>query len=125
MCSRAVKTSNSRSGGPGFKPRPSRCFLRQGTLLHFVSLHLGVQVGTGDTLQGSNPAMDWHPVQGGVAILLGMPYTKETGISAGRSSLWLVCAFTLPYHEQRRWFFIKNSWKKLFFIDKMIVPAMV
>ena len=82
-------------------------------------------MGTGDTLQGSNPAMDWHPVQGGVAILLGMPYTKETGISAGRSSLWLVCAFTLPYHEQRRWFFIKNSWEKLFFIDKMIGPAMV
>ena len=30
------------SGGPGFKPRPSRCFLRQGTLLHFVSLYPGV-----------------------------------------------------------------------------------
>ena len=34
--------SNSRSGGPGCRPRPSRCFLRQGTLLHFVSLHQGV-----------------------------------------------------------------------------------
>ena len=29
--SRAVNTSNSGSGGPGFKPRPSRRFLRQGT----------------------------------------------------------------------------------------------
>ena len=30
---------NSGSGGQRFKPRPSRCCLRQGTLLHFVSLH--------------------------------------------------------------------------------------
>ena len=44
MCGRrAVNTSNSRgSGGLGFKPRLSRCFLRQGTLLNFVSLHPGV-----------------------------------------------------------------------------------
>ena len=31
----AVNTSNSGSGGPGFRPRQSRCFFRQGTLLHF------------------------------------------------------------------------------------------
>ena len=31
-------TSNSGPKGPGFKPRQSRCFLRQGTLLHFASL---------------------------------------------------------------------------------------
>ena len=37
---------------PGFKPRPSRCFLRQGTLLHFVSLQPGVQMGTSDILLG-------------------------------------------------------------------------
>ena len=43
MCGRAVtNTSNSGSGGPGFKPRSSRCFLGQGTLLSFVSLHPGV-----------------------------------------------------------------------------------
>jgi len=42
VCGLAVNTSNSGSGGPGFKPRPSRCFLGQETLLHFVSLHLGV-----------------------------------------------------------------------------------
>ena len=39
---RAVDISNCGSGGPGFKPRPPRCFLRQGTLLQFVSLHPGV-----------------------------------------------------------------------------------
>ena len=42
VCSQVVNTSNSGSGGSGFKPRPSRCFLRQGTLLHFVSVHPGV-----------------------------------------------------------------------------------
>ena len=43
MCGQAVNTSNSGSVGPGFKPHPSCCFLRQGTLLHFVSdLHPGV-----------------------------------------------------------------------------------
>ena len=30
----------------------------------------------------------------GVAILLGMLYVKETGISSGRLGLWLACAFT-------------------------------
>ena len=37
-----VNTSNSVSGGPKFKSHPLRCFLRQGTLLHFVSLQPGV-----------------------------------------------------------------------------------
>ena len=42
VCGRVVNTSNCGSGGQEFKPRLSRCFLRQGTLLHFVSLHPGV-----------------------------------------------------------------------------------
>ena len=62
MCGGAVKTSNSGSGGPGFKPRPSLCLLRQGTLLDFVSLHPGVKMGTSDILVGGggagNPARD-------------------------------------------------------------------
>ena len=33
VSSQVVNTSNSGSGGPGFKPRQSHCFLRQGTLL--------------------------------------------------------------------------------------------
>ena len=40
------------AGGRALKPRPSRCFLIQGTLLHFVSLHPGVKMGNGDILQG-------------------------------------------------------------------------
>ena len=42
ICGWVVNTSNSTSAGPGFKPRPLHCFLRQRTLLHFVSLHPGV-----------------------------------------------------------------------------------
>ena len=58
ICGRVVNTSNSRSGGLGFKPCPFHCILRQGTLLHFVSLHPGVSMGTSDILLGGNPAMD-------------------------------------------------------------------
>ena len=36
-------------------------------------------MGTGDILLGRNPVMDYHPVQGGVAILLGMLHAKEVG----------------------------------------------
>ena len=42
VCGRAVNTSDSGSGDLEFKPRPSCCFLRQGTLLHFASIHPGV-----------------------------------------------------------------------------------
>ena len=52
-------------------------------------------MGIGDILLGGNPAMDYHPVQGGVGILLGMLHVKETGISSGRLGLWLVCALTI------------------------------
>ena len=52
---------------------------------------------TGDILLRGNPAMDQHPIQGGVAILLGMLHAKETGITSGRLGLWLVCVFTFSY----------------------------
>ena len=35
-------------------------------------------MGTGDIAVRGNPAMDWHPVQGGVVIFLGMLHAKET-----------------------------------------------
>ena len=50
-------------------------------------------MGTGDIPLGGNPAMDKHPVQGEVAILLSMLHAKETGMSAGGWGLWLMCAF--------------------------------
>ena len=83
VCGRVVNTSNSGSGGPGFKPLPSRCFLRQGTLLHFVFFTQFYKIGTGDIPLEGNPLMDQHPVQGGVAIPLGMHHADETGISSG------------------------------------------
>ena len=52
-------------------------------------------IGTGDIALRGNPAMDWHPVQGGVAIFLGMLHDKETGISSGHFGLWLVCTFAI------------------------------
>ena len=36
-------------------------------------------MGTGDVLLGGSPAMDQHPVQGGVAILLRLLHAAETG----------------------------------------------
>ena len=51
-------------------------------------------MGTIDILLGGNPVMDWHPVQGGVVILLGLLRAKEIGLSPGRLGLWLVCACT-------------------------------
>ena len=34
---------------------------------------------TGDMVLRGNPTMDYHPVQGGVAILLGLLHATETG----------------------------------------------
>ena len=35
-------------------------------------------MGTGEFNGGGNPAMDWHPIQGGVEILL-VAHATETG----------------------------------------------
>ena len=91
MRGRVVNTSNSGSGGPGFKPRPSRGTFRQGTLLHLVSLHEYRRQTAGGT-----SAMD----QEGKAILLGMLHAllqEYFGISSVRLGLWLVCAFTITF----------------------------
>ena len=44
-------------------------------------------MGTGDILLGGIPTMDKHPIQGGVAILLGMLHPKEIGTSSHRFGL--------------------------------------
>ena len=54
-------------------------------------------MGTGDILLRGNPAMDQHPIQGGVAILLGMLHAKETGISSGR--LWPAKCKKIPKYQ--------------------------
>ena len=44
-------------------------FLGKTLYSHSASLHPGVQMGN-RKYAGSNPVMDYHPIQGGVAILL-------------------------------------------------------
>ena len=55
-------------------------------------------MGIGDILLGGNPAMDWCPVQEGVAILLGMLHAHETGISSGCLGFCSCAPLLFPYH---------------------------
>ena len=66
-----VSALDSRSGGLGSSPGWGHCVVFLGKTLysHSASLHPGVQMGT-SKCAGGNPAMDLHPIQGGVAILL-------------------------------------------------------
>ena len=66
-----VSALNSGSGGLGLSPGQGHCVVFLGKTLysHSASLHPGVQMGTRKYSEG-NPAMDLHPIQGGVAILL-------------------------------------------------------
>ena len=89
MCGQAVNTSNSGSGGP--EPL-ARCVVSLGkelfsTLSLFTQLYkwLAVTYCWRVTL-----LMDYHPVQGGVAILLGLHHTMETSISSSRVGIWFV-----------------------------------
>ena len=52
-------------------PSRGHCVVFLGKTLysHSASLHPGVQMGT-SKFAGGNPAIDQHPIQGGVAILL-------------------------------------------------------
>ena len=60
-----------RWGGLGSSPGRGHCVVFLGKTLysHIASLHPGVQMGI-SKYAGGNPAMDLHPIQGGVAILL-------------------------------------------------------
>ena len=66
-----VSAHDSRLGGLGSSPGRGHCVVFLGKTLysHNASLHPGVQMGTSKCTRG-NPAMDWHPIQWGVAILL-------------------------------------------------------
>ena len=59
------------SSGLGLSPGHGHCVVFLGKTLYSqsASLHPGVQMGTSKCARG-NPAMDWHPIQGGVAALL-------------------------------------------------------
>ena len=86
------------SGGPGFKPRPPRCFLDNklySTLSLFTQVYKWVPAtycwGGGRVTLRCTKILSG----GGVAILLVMLHAKETGISSGRLGLWLahVCLY--------------------------------
>ena len=56
----------SGASGPGSSPGRGHCVVFLGKILnsHGASLH------PANLMLGGNPAMDWHPIQGGVEILL-------------------------------------------------------
>ena len=66
-----VSALDSGSSGLSSSPGRGHCVVFLGKTLysHSASLHPGVQKGT-RKCAGGNPAMDYHPIQGGVAILL-------------------------------------------------------
>ena len=66
-----VSVLNSGLSGPGSSPGQGHCVVFLGKTLysHSASLHPGLQMST-NKYDGGNPAMDQHPIQGGVAILL-------------------------------------------------------
>ena len=86
VCGRPVNTSNFRSRGPGFKPRPLCCFLWWGTLLHFVSLQSGVQLYKwvqASCCWGVTLPQTTIPSSGGQQYsLIGMLHVKEREISS-------------------------------------------
>jgi len=65
-----VSELDSGSSGLGSSPSQGHCVVFLGKTLnsHSASLHPGVQMGTGKFNAGGNPAMDWHPIRGGVAM---------------------------------------------------------
>ena len=61
-----VSALDSRSSGPG-SGSGTRNIVLCSWARHFT---LTVTLSTGESNAGGNPAMDWHPIQGGVEIPL-------------------------------------------------------
>ena len=62
---------------------------------HSASLHPGVYMGIGEVNAGGNPAMDWHPIPGGVEILLVASCYRDKRRPDGPSRL--IADFTLEW----------------------------
>ena len=76
-----------------FTPRTLDLEVHGSSLVHHVfSLDKELYPTSPRCINGCNGLK--HPIQRGVAILLGMLHATETGISFGHLGLWLVCAFT-------------------------------
>ena len=68
---------DSGSSGPGSGPCRGHCVVFLGKTLysHGASLHPGVYLRNA----GSNPATDWHPIQGGVKNTPSRLMLRKTG----------------------------------------------
>ena len=97
MCGRALNTSKSGTGGPRFKP-PRRVVSSDKELYSTLSLFTQVYKWVPAT-HCCGVTLQWTsiPSRGGVAILLGMLHTNDTGISFGHLDLWLMCALTFCF----------------------------
>jgi len=85
--------------GPGLSPGWGHCIVFLGKTLnsHSASLHPGVQMGTGEFNVGGNPAMDQHPIQGGVEILTVASCYRNQDKLWPDGPLGLYAVFTFTY----------------------------
>ena len=89
----------SGSSGPGLRPGWGHCvlFLDKTLYSHCVSLHPGIEMGTGEFNAGGLPSdrLASHPR--GSRNTLKSLHAKETGISSGLMG-HLACIQTLPFY---------------------------
>ena len=117
-----VSILDFRSEGRWFNTQSlsSRCFCRHGILLHFVSLHPGLQMVTGNILLGVTlRRTTQHPIQGGVALLSVASCYRNQDKLRPCVSLLGSCA-TLPtctvdtVNNQKKRIFTSSIRKKIF-----------
>ena len=90
-----VSALDSRARGLGLSLGWGHCVVFFGkTLTLTVPLSTQVYVGTSEFNAGGNPAMDSHPIQEGVEILLVASRYRN------QDRLWPVGLYLLPTHSQ-------------------------
>ena len=87
MEARLAERLTPRSPDPEVRSLTHRLVFLDKELYSTLSLFTELPWVSATHCRGGKPAIDWHPVQGGVAILIGMFHAKETGISYGRLAL--------------------------------------
>jgi len=101
-----------RSSGLGSSPGRGHCVVFLGKTLysHSASLHPGVQVGTDEFNTGGNPAMDCHPIQGGVEIFpVASCYKNQDKLRPG-GRLGPYADLTLPLPIYNLFFVQSHFW---------------
>ena len=97
LCGRAVNTSNQSGSGPRVQASPVELFpqTRNFTPLCLCSPVYKWVPATYCCL-GVNPAMDYHPVQGEEALLIGLLHATETGNKLRPCGPW-ACVHIYPF----------------------------